>query len=566
MWLIAQLIAPPLQPGPIRLPESTPLQQRSPVGPAPDSQAPILQPQEPSPTPARPQPAETPATGSPGTAGEAAPIPNIEGKIPYSPQELRRILGRCLEADPSRAEALKRCAAALTTRLVRDGYVNTRVYVRSTPEPGRLEVVPGELAEIRVRSSDPGLERRIRQRLKPLVGTILNLPRLEQELVDLRRQPGVGQIKGNMGRLGTDVSQAVLNLTVEAATAPWQGDFSIRNDGNAGSGEWRALGVALKNDLLAPGDTLLLVGELNADQQAELGATISSISYTAPLSEQLNLTGSFGYSRRNLVEAEPPLRNLSVRQFQGYGQLEWVFRDSSRERWSAFAGISANRNDSFLSGRSFSPSGPGGWNQTGYARVGASYGANQGRLSWNAGLYGLQGLGSFSTEQQLQELGLAGIAPGEARALGGSVNLNWALHPRLLFSLRGAGQLAFNELTSDMGFSLGSDTGLKGLPGSYVSGDSGYLWATELTWTFWTNRRMALQLIPFIGSGGVQSSRDSGSFSDTVGSTGVLMRWLANRNWNLELGWISPFATEERRYWENWLLGSGVYTKLQYRF
>jgi len=565
MWLLAQLIAPPLQPGPIRLPESPRPQQGAPLGPDPGEKVPILQPQEGvSPTPA--QATEPPISGSPESGSDPTNLPKLEGKTPYSQDELRRILGGCLADDPSRVKALQQCAVVLTTRLMRDGYVNTRVYVRTAPEPGWLEVVPGELAEIRVQSSDPRLERRIRQRLKPLLGTILNVPRLEQELVDLRRLPGVGQIKGNMGRVGTDVSQAVLNLTVDTAVAPWQGNLSIRNDGNAGSGEWRSLGVALKNDLITPGDTLLLVGELNADQQAELGATLSSISYTAPLSEQLRLTGAFGYSRRNLVEAEPPLRNLSLRQFQGYGQLEWVFRDTSRERWSAFAGISGNRNDSFLSGRSISPSGPGGWNQTGYARVGASYGGSQGRLSWASGIYGLQGLGSFSSDAQLQELGLAGIVPGSARALGGSLTLNWAIHPRLLFSLGGAGQVAFNELTADMGFNLGSDTGLKGLPGSDISGDSGYLWTTELTWTFWNNRKMALQLVPFIGSGGVETWRDTLYFSDTVGSAGVLMRWLANRHWNLELGWISPFATEERHYWENWLLGSGVYTKLQYRF
>jgi hemolysin activation/secretion protein len=181
--------------------------------------------------------------------------------------------------------------------------------------------------------------------------------------------------------------------------------------------------------------------------------------------------------------------------------------------------------------------------------MGINYGANQGRLSWNAGIYGLQGMPSFSTDLQLQELNLEGVSPGEARALGGSLNLNWVITPSVLLSLRGAGQIAFNELTSDMGFNLGSDTGLKGLPGSYISGDSGYLWTTELSWTFWTNRKMALQ-----------------HFSDTVGSAGVLMRWLASRHWNLELGWIAPFATEERPYWEDWLLGSGVYTKLQYRF
>ena len=559
--LLAQLITPPLQQGPIRLPETSPLEQRSPLGPAPGSQAPVLE-LEPKVTPPQTPPDSKPV---PGTSGFST-IPRIEGRTPYTTEQLRQILSGCLTSDATGIEALKRCAALLTTRLVKDGYVNTRVYVRASPPPGALEVVPGELTELRINSTDKALENRIRQRLKPLQGTILNLNSLEQALVDLRRLPGVGEIKGNMGRVGTDVSQAVLNLTVEAAASPWQGDLSIRNDGNAGSGEWRALGVGLKNNLLAPGDTLLLVGELNADQQAELGATISSISYTAPLTDQLNLTGSFGYSRRNLVEAEGVLRKLSTRQFQGYGQLEWVFKNTSRERWSAFAGISGNRNDSYLAGESISSLGPGGWNQTGYARLGTSYGANQGAFSWNASLYGLQGMPSFSSEQQLQELSLAGINPGESRALGASINLNWFLSSTLQLNLRGSGQLAFSELTSDMGFTLGSDTGLKGLPGTYISGDSGYLWNTELNWTFWTNRKMALQLAPFIGAGGVYSQRSIGNFSDTVGSCGVLLRWLASRNWNLELGWISPFDVEEQPYWEDWLLGSGVYTKVQYRF
>ena len=560
MWLLAQLVAPPLQPGPIRLPESSPLEQRSPLNRQPTDTAPVLQPQQ----DASPLPQAEPAQAGPEQ--EASAIPPIEGTTPYSATELQTILRGCLQPTNSSAEGLNRCAAVLTTKLVSDGYVNSRVYVKTSPAPARLEVVLGQLAELRIQSQDAALERRIRSRLKPLVGKTLNMTRLERELVDLRRLPGVGDIKGNMGRLGTDVSQAVLNLTVQAAPSPWQGDFSIRNDGNAGSGEWRALGITLKNDLITLGDTLLVVGELNADQQAELGATISSISYTAPLTEKLKLTGSFGYSRRNLVEAEGALRHLTTRQFQGYGQLEWVFKDSSRERWSAFAGISGNRNDTYLSGQHFSSTGPGGWNQTGYTRMGINYGANQGRLSWNAGIYGLQGMPSFSTDLQLQELSLEGVSPGEARALGGSLNLNWVITPSVLLSLRGAGQIAFNELTSDMGFNLGSDTGLKGLPGSYISGDSGYLWTTELSWTFWTNQKMALQLVPFIGSGGVSTQRLDAHFSDTVGSAGVLMRWLASRQWNLELGWIAPFATEERPYWEDWLLGSGVYTKLQYRF
>ena len=563
VWLLAQLIAPPLQPGPVRLPEQAPLQERSPVAPS-RQQGPILQ-GAPAPTKSdQEQRPRQPPASAPG--GAKQPLPGIEGSTPYSREQLRTILKGCLQSSNAPDEALRNCAAALTTRLVRDGYVNSRVYVRSTPAPGRLEVVEGRIAEVRVRSSDSSLERRLSRRLRPLVGTVLNLPQLEDSLVALRGVPGVGQIRGNLGRLGSDPTQAVLNLTVEAAAIPWLGEVSVRNDGNAGTGEWRSVGIALKNDLLTAGDTLLLVGEINADQEAELGATIASISYTLPLNEQLKFTGSFGYSRRNLVEATSFFHGYSFRQFQGYGQLEWVIKENSRQRWSVFAGISGNRTDNFLNGFSLSGITPGSWGQTGYARLGTSLSGSSGNLSWSGNVYGLQGMPSFSTTEQLQVLGQAGVVPGEARALGGLVNLNWFMAPGLLLSLRGAAQVAFSPLTPSMGFVIGSDTGIKGLPGTLISGDNGYLWTSELTWTFWTNSRQALQLVPFIGSGGIQFSRSTLSVSDTVGSTGVLLRWLAGRQWALELGWISPFETEERPFWNQWMLSSGVYSKIQYRF
>lgn len=565
MWLLAQLIEAPLQPGPIRLPERAPLER--PSQPPSRDEAPILQeqPQPLSPTqPSVPQQEDTQPPQAPTSTRQQ--LPAIEGSTPYSARELEQILRGCIQPDATPGANLKRCAAALTTRLVEDGFVNSRVYVQEAPRPGRLEVVEGRIAEVRVRSADSVLERSLNTRLRTLQGTVLNLKRLEQILVQLRTLPRVGQIRGNLGRLGTDPAKAVLNLQVEATPLPWQGEIGLRNDGNDGSGEWRALGIALKNDWLQRGDTFLVVGELNADQQAELGSTISSISYTLPLAESLKFTGSFGYSRRNLVEATGILRNISTRQFQGYGQLEWTFKESLQDRWTLFAGISGNRNDVYLSGASIIPAADGGWGQTGYARFGISSSGSRSALSWSGNLYGLQGMPSFSTDAQLNTLAAAGIQPGRATAVGAVLTAVWTITPRLLFSARGAGQIAFNELTPDMGFNIGSDTGLKGLPGSYISGDNGYLWTTELAWTFWNDARQALQLSPFIGSGGIHFSRNNTSFSDTVGSTGVLLRWLNGQHWNLELGWVSPFDTEERSYWTNWLLGSGVYTKIQYRF
>ncbi|MBM5809407.1 MAG: hypothetical protein FJ051_06265 [Cyanobacteria bacterium M_surface_9_m1_291] len=117
-----------------------------------------------------------------------------------------------------------------------------------------------------------------------------------------------------------------------------------------------------------------------------------------------------------------------------------------------------------------------------------------------------------------------------------------------------------------MGFALGSDVGLKGLPGTFISGDNGYLWTAELPYTVWRNSSQAVQLVPFIGYGGVSSVRSGAWLTDTVGSGGVLARWLAGPHWTLEAGWINAIDEGNKVYWGSWLLGSGVYSKIQYRF
>ena len=139
--------------------------------------------------------------------------------------------------------------------------------------------------------------------------------------------------------------------------------------------------------------------------------------------------------------------------------------------------------------------------------------------------------------------------------------------PSLQFNLRAAGQVALNELTSDMGFSLGSDVGLKGLPGTLVSGDNGWLGTAELNWSFWQKNNNTFQLVPFFGMGGIQTSRSSVSFDDTIGTGGILLRWLHGRHWSAELGWTDQFHDNNNTgVWNNWLLGSGAYGKLRYRF
>jgi hemolysin activation/secretion protein len=117
-----------------------------------------------------------------------------------------------------------------------------------------------------------------------------------------------------------------------------------------------------------------------------------------------------------------------------------------------------------------------------------------------------------------------------------------------------------------MGFSLGSDNGLRGLPGQVVSGDSGLLGSAELAWLLWRGTRDALQLVPFIGAGKVWTEVPGATLSESAGAGGLLLRWSRGRHGELELGWVRQFQSGSWAYWDQWILGSGLYTKVSYRF
>ncbi len=566
LLLLAQLVAPPLQPGPARLPGPATEEQRD--GPTRPPQPPRLlrlPPDEPAPG------SEPPPGGPlelPPPAGSEGLLPQVHGLNRYDAKELHRILAPC-GAITDAATRLRACAAALSSRLSADGYVNSRVYPLADPPPGRLEVVEGRIAEVRIESDSPRLARRLRQLLLPLRGTVLHLPSLERTVAQLQQLGGVGQLEVSLNRLGSDSTRAVLDVSAEPAPQPLRGEISLRNDGNSGSGQFRALATLVKTDLVLDGDILLLFGELDGDQNPDLGYSLASLSYSLPLGDRLSLTTAFGASRRNLVEALGPSEDLSFRQFQLLSQLEVTLASSLTRRWYGFAALSLNRTDSYLAGQALplvTGAGADGWVGNGFLRVGLGAEGGGERLQWAASVFGLQGIACFSTAEQLQNQAFFGIRPGEARAAGGQIYGQWRIGPRWQLELRAAFQQAFTPLTSPMGLSLGSDNGLRGLPGQVVSGDSGLLGALELSWTAWRKHQAEIQLVPFLGAGQVHTRFPEGSFSESIAAGGLLVRWLQGRHWQMELGWVSQFGDGSRSYWNDWLLGSGLYSKLSYRF
>lgn len=563
MFLLAQLVAPPVQVGPVRLPGPEAGEQRpAPGGSSGSRPAPIET--ETSPTPAGVPPGPGPA------AGATAALPRIEGSTPYSPSELRRILAPCLGLADS-GERLNACAAALGARLVNEGYVNTRVYAIPSPAPGALQVIDGRIVELRVNGKDERLNVRVRRLLQPIQGQVLFLPRIERQLQLLRQQPGVAMVRGNLSRLGSDASQAVLVVNVSPGGQPWLGDLSLRNEGTNGSGEFRGTAALVRPSLASLGDTLLLYTETTFSDAPQLGSVVSSLSYTYPLSDQLSLTGAFGYSRRNLIELAAPNNDYSTSQYQGLGQLEWTLKETLTQRWSLFAGFSANRSNTYFQGAALPPapivqeiiSRP----SSGYVRIGVTGSGTSDQLAWGGNAYLLQGIAATVPQTQRQELASIGVNPARATAIGALLSSAWTFAPSWQLNLRVGGQVAFNPLLPSMQFALGSDVGLRGLPGQLISGNSGLLGTAETVWTFWRNQTHALQVVPFLGAGSISSRVGGISRSDSVGSGGVLMRWLGGSSWQTELGWVEQFSADDNiGPWSDDLLNHGLYVKVGYRF
>jgi hemolysin activation/secretion protein len=484
----------------------------------------------------------------------------------YGPEEVRRILAPCAAiADPG--ERLQACAEALNARLKADGFINSRAYVQESM--AGLEVVEGRIVEVRVEGGSAWQRRRVQRLIEPLRGSVLRIPGVEGDLQLLRRQPGLTRVVGRLNRLGSDASQASLTIVLPQGGQPWQGEVSLRNDGNNASGELRTHATLLKPSLARGGDTLLLYGELNASDESDLGAAIASISYTYPLADPLLLTGALGYSRRNLVELEDPFDGFSTSQYQGLVQLEWVFRETLRQRWSFFAGYSANRSNSYLDDAVLPSLLPESVRRpsNGYLRLGVNGSGLGEQTLWSGTAYLLQGIAAATPGDQREELAGVGIEPGRATAIGGVIAAAWSFAPGWQINLRTGGQIAFHPLTTPMQFTIGSDVGLRGLPAQLISGDDGWLGSGELAWTAWRNDRQAIQLVPFVGAGWVRTELPDITFSDTVGAGGILVRWLEGDSWEAEVGWVEQFSADDNLgTWQDWALGEGLYARIQYRF
>ena len=427
----------------------------------------------------------------------------------------------------------------------------------------------GKIVELKIRSSNKVIQQKVYEKLKDLNGQILHQPTLQAKISEAKEIKNVGQISGDIGRLGSDPTKAIVKINATYMPSDWQRQINIRNDGSPGTGQWRNIGTFVKTDVFTKNDMYIGMIEVNTNKDVEVGSQLYSSTYVLPLNQKLNLTNSLAYSRSDMVEFEGDLKTLRFDALQYNFQIDKSLITNESGTLSSFASISNGKTESFFGGvRTPLVTGANteGYVTTGSIKAGINFSKIKNNKSWNGSLFGNQGLAFLSKDIQLNDFALNGIYPGESKAIGSNINFSWTIKPGIGVNLSSSAQLALNPLTSGMSFSLGGSSGLKGLPGSLTSGDSGWQQTIETVITTYQKGKNAFQLVPFFGYGEVNTKINNESTDDSAGSTGILLRSI-NANKIYELGFYKFINTKDNSgTWNNWMLGDGIFSNFTINF
>ena len=559
LLFIAQLSAPTLQKGPIRLPARPP--QEEAADPRKEN-PPIIQNEIVDPIDQQ--------AGRDSGRGSTSTNITIQTQSLLSDEEIERLTHTCQKEYSSAKNTGDMCAKHVKSYLNSIGYITTQATATAKDGRALININEGKLQEVSISAGGGRLERKIKRLTSPLQGEVLHLPSIQRQLRLLKTIPGVKSIAARLTSINDDIQTAKLAIDVEAGAPAWKGNLSLNNSGNNGSGELTLQGGLLKQNLITQDDSFFVYGKAEGTGEPKLGNLIKSVSYTFPASDSIYITTSGGHSKRKYIEYKSPADDLSNSQLQGQAQVEWVFNESLTHRNSAFVSYSWSGSELRIDGKklpkAITPdivSTP----ESGYIRYGVNSSGMINRMNWNGSVYLLNGISAGIPDNQINELKSIGIKPNEATALSGILSASYQINPEWQLSTRVGGQVAFNNLLPTMQFNIGSDIGLRGLPGQLVSGDSGWMAAAESPVTIWRRNSNSVQVVPFIGAGGVNTDIQSHSINDTAGAGGLFMRWNSGRQWLVEIGWVDSFYTDDNQgEWNNWSLGSGLYANARYAF
>lgn len=558
--LLAQLVVPPTQRGPIRLPQTGTTQEEVLVDDTSNIKTRIEIGEE-----------EKRIINSNIKEDDKPYV--IEGLSIYSADKTDKLLNKCkrFQQIDSHTRALF-CLNLVQNELKREGYITTAVTLEKRKDQTIFHVKEGRIAQVVIRGEESSLRlrKRIEDKTKFILGGILHIPTLQRNLRLLKLEAGVNSVDAKLSLLKEKLELAKLEITITEGDEPWRGRISLSNSGNNGSGELSFNSSFLKKNAIVNGDMFFLFGESSGTPNPKLGGLNGSLSYTLPISERLYLTASAGYNKKKFIELSKAENGLSNVQIQASGQLEWIIKEDLTQRHSLFINLVNSKSNLYLRKKSlpkeFFPDivrEP----ISGYLKYGLNSTVIHDQTSLNGSVFLINGIAAMTPKAQRQELNKISIDAGQAKAIGGLISVNWAVAQNLKLKILSGGQWAFNNLSPIMQFSLGSDIGLRGLPSQLTSGDSGWLTTLETPFTIWRNKKSFLEFVPFFGRGGVYTTIAKGHKNDDVGTAGIFLRWMDGAQWIVELGWVDSIETKDNQgSWQQWSLADGLYAQASFRF
>ena len=560
--MMAQLVQPPTQTGPARLPNSHQRPARQ------DQNIEIkIEPRD--------TPESNPRQPSSSSKQEPKSQPNenqiLIDALPYDEDKLSEILKPCRQISDI-TNKLKACAEQLSKQLIIDGYINTRILIQSQKKPYKLVVLPGRLVEIRVFGEDKALNENIAKQLEYLKSDFFNLVDLQIALDSLESRRDVNSLRAQLTRHGSQVNLSALKIQVTPKLRNWKSLLSISNDGAETLGELKTEAITQKEDIIQSGDLFLAFLQFNNTRELDLRSSTQSISYTYPLTQQFNLSGSLGFGIDKIAPRKQNSFNLRYNQFQGIVNLDWLISQTEEINLSFFSSLIGSRSNLYINNKV--PTGASTSNLVrrptmAYLRYGVSANGVQNKLAWQAQLYGLQGLSGFVPSNQRKEHAETGVNLGEARAIGIQTALRYRITDQINLLVSGSGQMAFRPLPYAMNFAVGSDQGLIGLPANLFSGNSGVLSTIETPITLMRSDQHQVELVPFSGVGYAHTKTSSISIEDEAASYGALLRYtLTQPKLVIELGYTRPllFSDNSTDDWRKTIIGQGLYTRATYAF
>jgi len=558
--LLAQLVVPPTQRGPIRLPQTGTTQGEVLVDDTSNIKTRIEIGEE-----------EKRIINSNIKEDDKPYV--IEGLSIYSAVKTDKLLNKCkrFQHIDSHKRALF-CLNLVQNELKREGYITTVVTLEKRKDQTIFHVKEGRIAQVVIRGEESSLRlrKRIEDKTKFILGEILHIPTLQRNLRLLKLEAGVNSVDAKLSLLKEKPELAKLEITITEGDEPWRGRISLSNSGNNGSGELSFNSSFLKKNAIVNGDMFFLFGESSGTPNPKLGGLNGSLSYTLPISERLYLTASAGYNKKKFIELSKAENGLSNVQIQASGQLEWIIKEDLTQRHSLFINLVNSKSNLYLRKKSlpkeFFPDivrEP----MSGYLKYGFNSTVIHNQTSLNGSVFLINGIAAMTPKAQRQELNKISIDAGQAKAIGGLISVNWVVAQNLKLKILSGGQWAFNNLSPIMQFSLGSDIGLRGLPSQLTSGDSGWLTTLETPFTIWRNKKSFLEFVPFFGRGGVYTTIAKGHKNDDVGTAGIFLRWMDGAQWIVELGWVDSIETKDNQgSWQQWSLADGLYAQASFRF